>query len=559
MLSNLRISSKFLIMVGLSGFGILTVAALDLSTLRGNAIEDRRNGLKEKVLLARQMVELDYQNSKKAGLSEAETMERSKQIFHTLRFGKDDYFFAVDNGSIQVANPNPKVEGKNFFDAKDSDGVLFAREIVAASQRGGGFTSYRFPRVATEQPLSKVAYSVPFAPYAWNIGGGIYLDDVDEIFREQMIKTGTFMGIMLLLVLGMSLLLRRSILKPLAAMTATMQELASGDTMTEIPALGRRDEIGAMARSLQVFKESMIETGRLRSEQDELKQQAEAERIGLLNAMANDFEGSVRASLDLLTESAGDMRATSQNMSTMAEEASRQTSTVANVAEQATANVQTVAAATEELSSSVSEIGRQVAQSTEIAAKAMTEANRTNATVQGLSEAAQKIGDVVKLINDIASQTNLLALNATIEAARAGDAGKGFAVVANEVKSLATQTAKATEEISTQVAAMQNVTGEAVQAIEGIGGTISTINQIATMIASAVQEQDAATREIARNVQEAAAGTGKVSTDIAGVSRTAGAAGQSATKVRTAAEQLSEQSSALRTGIDQFLANIRAA
>jgi methyl-accepting chemotaxis protein len=189
----------------------------------------------------------------------------------------------------------------------------------------------------------------------------------------------------------------------------------------------------------------------------------------------------------------------------------------------------------------------------------MMEANRTNATVQGLSDAAQKIGDVVKLINDIASQTNLLALNATIEAARAGDAGKGFAVVANEVKSLATQTAKATEEISAQVAAMQNVTGEAVQAIEGIGGTIATINQIATMIASAVQEQGAATQEIARNVQQAAAGTGKVSSDIAGVSRTAGEAGQSAMKVRTAAERLSDQSSALRTGINHFLANIRAA
>ena len=302
---------------------------------------------------------------------------------------------------------------------------------------------------------------------------------------------------MLLLVLGMSLLLRRSILKPLAAMTATMQELAGGDTTTEIPALGRRDEIGAMARSLQVFKESMIETGRLRSEQDALKQQAEAERVGLLSSMANDFEGSVGASLDLLTRSAGEMRETSQNMSTMAEEASRQTSTVANVAEQATANVQTVAAATEELSSSVSEIGRQVAQSTEIAAKAMMEANRTNATVQGLSDAAQKIGD--------------------------------------------------------------NVTGEAVQAIEGIGGTIATINQIATMIASAVEEQGAATQEIARNVQQAAAGTGKVSSDIAGVSRTAGEAGQSAMKVRTAAERLSDQSSALRTGINHFLANIRAA
>jgi methyl-accepting chemotaxis protein len=559
MLNSLRISTKFLIMIGLSAIGILTVATLGLSTLKENALEDRRNGLKEKVLLARQMVEFDYQTSKKAGLSDVETLEHSKQLIHTLRFGKDDYFFAVDNGSVQVANPNPKVEGKNFYEAKDSDGVFFAREIVAASQRGGGFTSYRFPRVNSDQPSPKVAYSVPFAPYAWHIGGGIYIDDIDALFREQLIKIGALIGITLLLVIGMSLLLHRSIIKPLAAMTTAMQGLAGGNTTAEIPALGRRDEIGAMAQSLQVFRDGMIETRQLRSEQDAVKHQAEAERAGLLNSMANDFEGSVRASLDILTQSAGDMRATAQNMSTMAHEASQQTSTVASVAEQATVNVQTVAVATEELSASVSEIGRQVAHSTEIAGKAVAEADRTNATVQGLSEAAQKIGDVVGLINDIASQTNLLALNATIEAARAGDAGKGFAVVANEVKSLASQTAKATEEISAQVAAMQNATGEAVQAIGGIGGTIAAINQIATAIASAVEEQGAATREIARNVQQAAAGTGQVSSEIASVSRAAGAAGDSATSVRTAAEQLNEQASALRTGIDSFLANIRSA
>jgi methyl-accepting chemotaxis protein len=559
MLGNLRVSSKFLIVVCLSAIGILAVAALGLSTLRGNALEDRRNGLKDLVLVARQMVELEYQASKKAGLSDAETLERSKQVLRSVRFGKDDYFFAVDNGGVQVANPNPKVEGKNFYDLKDSDGVLFAREIVAASQRGGGFTSYRFPRVGSDQPLQKVAYSVPFAPHTWNIAGGIYLDDVDAIFREQLLRVGAFIGVTLLLVVGMSLWLRGSIVKPLAAMADSMKDLASGNTNTEIPALDRRDEIGAMAHSLQVFKKSMIETGRLRTEQDALKQHAEAEKSDLLKSMATDFERRVRASLDLLTQSAGDMRTTSQDMLTMADQASQQTSTVADVAKEASANVQTVAAATEELSSSVSEIGQQVAQSTEIAAKAVAEAHRTNGTMQGLSNAAQKIGEVVKLINDIASQTNLLALNATIEAARAGDAGKGFAVVANEVKSLATQTAKATEEISVQVAAMQSVTGEAVQAIEGIGSTIASINQIATTIASAVEEQGAATREIARNVQQAASGTDRVSSDIAGVNRTAGDAGQTATKVLTAADKLSEQSSALRTGVDNFLANLRSA
>jgi methyl-accepting chemotaxis protein len=211
------------------------------------------------------------------------------------------------------------------------------------------------------------------------------------------------------------------------------------------------------------------------------------------------------------------------------------------------------------LSSSVAEIGRQVTQSTEIAGQAVAEANRTNVTVQGLSAAAQKIGDVVKLISDIASQTNLLALNATIEAARAGDAGRGFAVVASEVKSLANQTAKATEEISAQVAAMQGATADAVQAIEGIGRTIGSINEIASVISIAVDQQGAATREIARNVQEAAQGTGQVSSNISGVNQAADKTGSAASKVLSSAEQLSGQAATLRADVDRFLANIRAA
>jgi methyl-accepting chemotaxis protein len=338
-----------------------------------------------------------------------------------------------------------------------------------------------------------------------------------------------------------------------------MRKIAAGETATVIPAQERRDEVGAMAQSVQVFKDNMIEAVRLRGEQDELKLRSEDEKKHLLGRMADDFEHGVRNSLQALAGAAVEMRQTSQGMSVAAGEASQRATTVAAVAEQASANVQTVAAATEELSSSVSEIGRQVVESTRIAGQAVDQATHTNLTVQGLSSAAQKIGDVVKLISDIANQTNLLALNATIEAARAGEAGKGFAVVASEVKSLASQTAKATEDIATQVSAMQGATDEAVRAIESIGTTIASISEITTAIASAVEEQGSATREIARNVQEAAQGTGQVSSNIVGVNQAAGETGGAANKVLVSAEALSGEAAALQANVDRFLASIRAA
>lgn len=559
MLGNLRISSKLLMMVGLAALGVIAVAGVGLSVLKDNLLEDRKAKLQDIVLLARQAVERDYESSRKAGLSEADALERGRALLRSLRFGKEDYFLAFGPDGALSVHPNPKVEGKDLNNSPDSDGVYYTRELIEQGKNGGGFVSYRFARPGSDVPVPKVSYATGFKPYGWVIASGIYIDDVAAIFWQQVWRIGALVAVALLLVIGMSFLLGRSIVKPILGMTAAMRKIAEGDTSIEVPARDRRDEVGGMAQSVQVFKDNMIEAARLRSEQDEIEGRSEAEKKNLLSKMADDFEKGVRHSLDTLTGAATEMRATSQSMSATAEETSHQATTVAAVAEQASANVQTVAAATEELSSSVSEIGRQVAESTKIAGQAVEQANRTNVTVQGLSAAAQKIGDVVKLISDIASQTNLLALNATIEAARAGEAGRGFAVVASEVKSLASQTAKATEDISAQVVAMQDATAEAVQAIESIGGTIGSINEIATMIASAVEEQGSATREIARNVQEAAQGTGEVSSNIVGVNEAAGETGAAATQVLASAEQLSGQAATLRADVDRFLANIRAA
>ena len=278
-----------------------------------------------------------------------------------------------------------------------------------------------------------------------------------------------------------------------------------------------------------------------------------------LQQLAQDFEATIGDQVKALVSTAADMRTTSKGMSTTAEHASTEAGSVSVAVEQAEGNVRMVAAATEELSSSISEIERQVTQSTEIAGRAVEDAERTNVTVHGLSEAAQKIGDVINLISDIASQTNLLALNATIEAARAGDAGKGFAVVASEVKSLASQTGKATEDISAQVAAMQAATSQVVDAIRNIGGTISQMSEIATAIATAVEQQGSATQEISRNVHATATGTGQMASTIGGVTRAAGETGAAAGRVLGLAQELGTQTETLRANVDGFVAKIRAA
>ncbi len=365
-------------------------------------------------------------------------------------------------------------------------------------------------------------------------------------------------GLALVVALASLYMVTSTIATPIINITEVMSVLARGNKQVQIPYADRKDEVGSMAGAVDVFKQNMIKNDEMVVAQ-EVERKAKEVRSEKIAQRTASFDNVIKLVLGTVSSASEQMENSAQTMQAAAEETNVQSTAVAAASEQASTNVQTVAAATEELSSSILEISRQVAESTQIVAQAVREATETKELVRSLDTTAGKIGQVVALITDIAEQTNLLALNATIEAARAGEAGKGFAVVASEVKNLATQTAKATEEIGSQINGIQGATKSSVSAIERIFVTIEKVNGISTTIAAAVEEQGAATKEIARNVEQAASGTREVSTNIVGVTQAASETGQVSTQVLEAAKELARQSTTLRSEVDTFLLDIKAA
>jgi methyl-accepting chemotaxis protein len=385
--------------------------------------------------------------------------------------------------------------------------------------------------------------------------------DASEMASRDAMKTRMVAALALaaLLMCALSLLLGRAISQPISAMTSALTKLARGDFNVVLPGLHRHDEIGEMAGAARIFKDNMIETERLRAEQFANQEAQSLQRREERLRLASGFQDAVGSIVDKLSSEATELEAAASTLTRTAETTLELSGVVSGASNEASGNIRSVAAAIEQMTSSVGEIGRQVLESSSIAQSAVEHAKTTDARITALSQAAGRIGDVVKLITGIAEQTNLLALNATIEAARAGEAGRGFAVVAQEVKALAAQTAKATEEIDFQISGMQSATGESVEAIKQIGAVIVRISEVSGIIAAAVEEQSVTTREIARNVQMASSGAAQVGGAIADVHQGAADTGSASGQVLSSAQSLSSQASQLKLEVDNFLASIRAA
>ena len=531
------------------------------------AWQERARMMDDRISEIRVIVENGVGLAKKFQQEEAAgtlTHEQAWKGFHdaisAMRYDGSNYLFVYDMTGTQVVIPTqPQLEGKNRIDLKDPTGLYFVRDMISIAQKGGGVGRLMYPRPGTTVPVAKMNYILPFAPWNLFIATGLFVDDIDATFRAALWQLGSVAGAVALLAGLIAWLLSRSIARPLGGIERTMTALAAGklDVATEVG--DRTDEIGRMARSLNVFRQNAVEKQKLEQQRLEAETASREERKRLMLELADRLQQKIGGLSDALSTSSTGLRTTAETMKSATGQSESRSEAITTAVAQTSTNVETVASAAEELSASIQEIGRQVAQSTEIAAKAVADTERTDQLVQRLSTSAQKIGDVVRLINEIASQTNLLALNATIEAARAGEAGKGFAVVASEVKVLANQTAKATEEIGGQVVQIQHATSEAVSAINGIATTIREVSEIVTAISAAVAEQGAATGEISRNVQEAARGAREVNDNVGGVREAVRSAGSAAGNVLTAANELAGQSQLLSQEITRAIADIRAA
>jgi methyl-accepting chemotaxis protein len=549
------IAGKLMSTAVLTAVGFIILAGVALSQLRDTMVEDRLAKVRNLAEVARGVVVSFHARAKAGEFDDLTARAMAKEALRGVRYEKVEYLFIYSgDGTNVLLPPKPDREGTNMIEMKDANGVPFIRQLIAAN---GKPVFYQFPRAGSDVPVDKVATGVSFEPWGWTIGTGIYIDDVDAEFRTVALRFSIIFAVVLVSGIALVVALARNIGGGVIRLVAVTKQLAARDFSVTVPETARHDEIGQLAQAVAVLRDGAAEADRLREAQEAMKAQAEAERRAGLLKVADGFEGSVKRVAGNITSAAGQLEGAAQTVSGAVQTASGQATSVAAAAEQASANVATVATAAEELSSSIREISRQVQASSTISSEAVAEAQRTNQLVEGLAQSATRIGEVVSLINDIASQTNLLALNATIEAARAGDAGKGFAVVANEVKSLATQTGKATEDISNQIGAVQAATNQAVDAIRAIVGTINRINEIAGAIAASVEQQGAATQEIARNVQQAAAGTAEVTSYLGQLTMATSEAGDSAGGMLHATQALVTEAKTLRSEVDGFLSGIR--
>jgi methyl-accepting chemotaxis protein len=563
MLASLSIRAKITIvisflLIAMTAMGVLAVNKMQ--TINANASEIQKNWLPSiRVVGGLRATTIDYRNLVRAHILAANAEQQGK-----TETGIDVIVKRVAEERSAYDKLISSPEERAIFNEwiRDWD-IYFTRsqEIFALNRKNLGKSNQEAHELNLNvvNPLgSKADFALRKAIEFNDKGAAAAGERAVASYDSALTIVVVLIGLSALIGLGVGFYLVRDVSSGIASIVEPMQSLSAGDLTAHVPHQGEKTEIGAMADTLQLFKQALIDK-RAADEAATADAEAKIERGRRVDGITRNFEAMIGEIVETVSSASTELEASASTLTATAERAQELTTSVAAASGQASTNVQSVASATEEMASSVNEISRQVQESANIANQAVDQARKTNERVSELASAAARIGDVVELINNIAGQTNLLALNATIEAARAGEAGRGFAVVASEVKALAEQTAKATGEISTQISGIQAATQESVGAIKEIGDTIGRMSEIASTIASAVEEQGAATQEISRNVQQAAQGTRQVSSNITDVQRGASETGSASSQVLSAAQSLSSDSTRLKDEVGKFLTAVRAA
>ena len=522
---DMDLKTKFRIMGAIAAVGLITLAGFWISSQRSALVSERMLKTKNLVEVPYSIMERQHQLELDGKISRQEAQQRALEAIRSMRYEGSNYFWINDEHPTMIMHPmKPELDGKDLTSFKDPSGkAVFVEFVEAAQAPSGGYVYYLWPKPGADKPVAKLSFVKRFAPWGWVIGTGTYIDDVNAAWRECALTAGGLALVCLIPVLAVSIFTSRSILLRLHRMVAMIHELAANNLAADDLEIASQDELGKAGSALNEMKNNLHE---------------------VILSIAD-------AALHVASASE-ELSAASHQIAANSEETSAQAGLVSNAAQHVRQNLQTVATGAEEMGASIKDIAKNATEAAKVATSAVQVADSTNATVSKLGDSSTEIGQVIKVITSIAQQTNLLALNATIEAARAGEAGKGFAVVANEVKELAKETAKATEDISRKIEAIQTDTKAAMDAIATIGAVIDQVNDISSTIAAAVEEQNATTNEMARNVSEAAQGSTEITSNVAGVAEAAESTSRAATDTQKAAQDLVQMSGQLRGLVEQF-------
>ncbi|MGB8012086.1 MAG: methyl-accepting chemotaxis protein [Terriglobales bacterium] len=523
----MKLRLKFKVMVIVAAAGLLAVAGFWIKGEHSTMLAEKMQKTKDLVGVPYSIIEEQYQLEQAGKISRVEAQRRALEIIRPMRYDGSNYFWINDEHPTMIMHPmKPELNGKDLTSLADSSGKAMFVEFVRAAEQtsSGDYVYYQWPKPGKDKPVEKLSFVKRFAPWGWVVGTGIYIDDVDAAWRASALTAAGLSLVCLIPLVVLSIATGRSIFTRLQNMVDRVQDVAEGEgDLTKRIDITSEDEVGELAKWFNVFLDRM-----------------------------HDMVQAIAESATHVASASEELSATSQLITANSEETSTQAQVVANAGELVNRNLQTVATGSEEMSASIKEIAKNAHESAKVATAAVRVAEETSQVVDKLGISSVEIGQVIKVITSIAQQTNLLALNATIEAARAGEAGKGFAVVANEVKELAKQTAKATEDISRKIEAIQGDTKGAVGAIAQISEVIKQVNDISNTIATAVEEQNATTNEMARNVSEAARGASEISNNIAGVASAAENTAQGSNDSAQASKALAEMSTKLQKLVSQF-------